>query len=138
MKGDIANLIKQHEGCRLRAYQDTLGVWTIGYGHNLQAKSISMAAAEQIFADDLKDAEADCMHAFPWYADLTESRQAAMVDLCFNLGLTGLRKFVKFLAAMERGDYETAAIELLDSLWAKQVKSRAFAVADLIRGTTEV
>ena len=56
-----------------------------------------------------------------------------MINLCFNLGLPRLKKFVKALAAMEAGNYEEAAIEFLDSRWAKQVGSRALEVTHMIR-----
>ena len=50
----------------------------------------------------------------------------------FNLGLTRLLKFKKFLAALEKKDYETAAIEMMDSRWAVQVKGRANRLRDKI------
>lgn len=133
----LEEMIQRHEGYNPKPYQDTLGVWTVGYGHNLN-KPLSHAACVQIFQDDLADAQTDCLHAFHWFADLTDARQYAMIDLCFNLGLTRLQKFVKFLAAMQAGDYETAAHELLNSVWASQVKGRANDLAFLIRGADVV
>jgi len=70
---------------------------------------------------------------FTWYRNLCEARRDAMINLCFNLGLPRLKKFVKALAAMEAGNYEEAAVEFLDSRWAKQVGSRALEVAHMIR-----
>jgi len=54
--------------------------------------------------------------------------------MCFNLGLSRLLKFEKMLLALETGDYEVAATEALDSLWACQVGTRADRVAELFRG----
>ena len=54
-------------------------------------------------------------------------------DLCFNIGITSLRKFYKAIAAMNVHDYETAAMEFLDSRWANQVGTRALDVTDMIR-----
>lgn len=141
MDETLEQMIKRHE-CRggrpnLLMYLDTEGIETIGYGHNLRDKKISPKAAEQIFQDDLLDVQLEVSHAFPWYADLTEQRQWVIVDMCFNLGLTRLSKFVKFLKAMELGNYDTAANEMLDSLWAKQVKGRAIELANIIRGSQE-
>ena len=135
--GTLDEMIQRHEGIRDVPYIDSLGVQTIGIGHNLH-KPLSHAAIMQIFQDDLNDAINDCMHAFPWFHDLTEPRKHVLVDMCFNLGLSGLQKFVKFLAAMAIGDYETAANELLNSLWARQVKGRALELANLMRGPTVV
>lgn len=129
----LLDMIKRHEGVRRIAYQDPLGVQTIGVGHNL-SKPLTDQAISQILQDDVQDAHNECLHAFPWFADLTEPRQWVMIDLCFNLGLPRLLGFRKVLQAMALGEYETAANELLDSLWAKQVKSRALELAAMLRG----
>lgn len=131
------DMLIRHEGIRAVPYIDSLGVQTIGIGHNLH-KPLSHAAIMQIFRDDLADARNDCLHAFPWFADLDESRQWVLINMCFNLGLPRLQKFYKFLTAVEQGDYETAASEMLDSLWAKQVKGRARELASLMRGSVAV
>ena len=50
-------LIKKFEGCRLTSYQDSVGVWTIGYGHTAGVKrgmKISQAQAEKYLTEDLK------------------------------------------------------------------------------------
>ena len=132
----LEQMLERHEGCRPTPYIDSVGVQTIGIGHNLQ-RPLSRAAILQIFHDDLTETINDCTHAFPWFCDLTEPRQHAIIDMCFNLGLSRLRGFVKFLAAMEMGNYETAANEMLDSLWAKQVKGRALELANMIRGSAK-
>ena len=45
--------------------------------------------------------------------------------MCFNLGITRLKKFKKFLTALSEKDWELAATEMMDSRWATQVKQRA-------------
>lgn len=134
---ELVHMIKRHEGKRLNPYQDTLGVWTVGYGHNMSI-AISNKAAETILLDDIYDAINDCIHAFPWFLELSEPRKHAIIDMAFNLGITKLKTFRNFLLAMELGDYETAAIHMLDSLWAKQVKGRALELATMIRGSAQV
>lgn len=139
---ELLDLIARHEciGGRpnLKAYQDTEGIWTIGYGHNIEQKPITDKAARQIFLDDVQDAVNDCIHTFPWFMELTEQRQMAVIDMMFNLGMPRFKRFVNFERAMSLGDYETAAREMLDSLWAKQVKGRALELANMIRGTEQV
>lgn len=130
------SLVK-HENRMPRFYLDSVGVWTVGIGHNMN-RPISSLAIDQIYLDDVTDALNECVHAFPWYANLTDARQRVMVELMFNLGLGRLLGFTKFLAAMNAGNYETAASELLDSKWALQVKSaRANALANGIRGSLD-
>ena len=128
------DMLARHEGCHATPYIDTVGVQTIGIGHNLH-KPLSHAAILQIFKDDVNEAKNDCLHAFPWFSELDEARQWVLINMCFNLGLTRLKGFHKFLGAVERGDYDTAAIEMLDSLWAKQVKGRARELAALMQGS---
>ena len=65
--------------------------------------------------------------------DLEPVRQDAMVNLCFNLGITTLKKFSNALASMEAGAYSDAAEHFLDSRWASQVGNRAQEVAHMIR-----
>ena len=50
--------------------------------------------------------------------------------MCFNLGRPRLSNFKKFLAALEEGDYEKAAVEMMDSRWASQVGDRAVRLRD--------
>ena len=137
MSETFEQMLKRHEGLRLSPYLDSVGIQTIGYGHNLQ-KPFSIKAMEQQFQDDVAEAHNECLHAFPWFADLSEPRQWAIKNMCFNLGLPRLLGFKKFLQAMELGDYETAANEMLSSLWARQVKGRALELAQLIRGAEQV
>lgn len=132
-----ASLVK-HEGTMPRPYLDSVGVWTVGIGHNMN-RPLSAAAIDQIYLDDVTEAFNECLHAFPWFADLTDTRQRVMVELVFNLGLGRLLGFPKFLVAMNAGNYETAADELLNSKWASQVKStRAHDLASWIWGSIDV
>jgi lysozyme len=127
----VEDLIKRHEGLRLWPYEDTVGKVTIGYGRNLTDVGISLEEAEAFMARDVATATRDA-ETFPWYADLDPVRQAVIVDLCFNLGLTRLRGFRRTLAALSMGDYTLAATELLDSTYAKQVTSRAHRNAQML------
>lgn len=122
----------RHEGIRLRVYTDTVGVPTIGVGRNLKDKGISHDEAMLLLQHDLEECERDC-ETFPWFAALDAIRQRVIVDMRFNLGAAGLRKFTNTLAAVSRGDYETAASGMLKSLWAKQVKGRAVRLAEMMR-----
>ena len=69
----------------------------------------------------------------PWYNDLDEVRQEALIDFVFNVGIGTAMKFKKAMAALEAHDYDTAAIEMMDSNWAKQVGSRAEEVTQMIK-----
>ncbi len=122
-------LIKRHEGYRDRVYKDTVGILTVGWGHALQAGSpIPAAASEALFADDYRKAKlalAGLVADGLVPADLCEARRAVLVNMAFNLGVAGLRKFGRTLEAIRRGDFVAASEAMKDSLWARQVKSRA-------------
>jgi lysozyme len=80
-------LIESFEGCRLQAYQDSGGIWTIGYGHTLGVKPgdvITQAQAEQYLREDLADAEAVLNKAAG--VDLTPNQFSALVSFQYNTG----------------------------------------------------
>jgi lysozyme len=130
----IEELIRD-EGEVLHAYKDSLGYLTIGVGHLIDIRkdgSISKAASRFILNEDIDEKIADLDHAIPWWKSLSETRQRVLVNMCFNLGISGLLKFKKFLFALKVGDYGTAKKEMLDSLWARQVSDRADRLAEMI------
>lgn len=129
--GYAAQLIKKHEGLRLKPYRCTAGKLTIGYGRNLEDVGISQSEAEQMLYNDIQNCYAACIK-LPCWNKLNEARQAVLLDMCFNVGFAGLQKFKKMLAALEVGAYSRAAFEMLDSKWARQVKSRADELAQIM------
>lgn len=129
----LRDQLLRDEGLRLRAYQDSRGIWTIGVGHNLEARSITRAVALQILDDDLADTERTLTLVLPWARALDEPRWAVLVNMSFNLGTGGLLTFRQMLAALRAHDYATAAAEMLDSMWAQQVGARAQRLAEQMR-----
>ena len=67
--------------------------------------------------------------AFPWWRNLNEPRQAVLLNMCFNLGLTKLAEFTRMWAALESENYMRAADEMLDSQWKSDVKGRSYELA---------
>ena len=121
-----------HEGLRLRAYQDSEGVWTIGYGRNLQVMEITPRQATEFLIEDARKATA-LAQSFPCWDKLdTRARQNVFIEMVFNLGPARLGEFKKFIAAIMRQDWPAAAKEMLDSKWATQVGNRAVRLAALM------
>ena len=120
----IRRLLKLHEGVKSKPYKCTAGFLTIGVGHNIDAKPLSNEAINQILEDDIEDALREVEMLSFWH-DLDEVRQAVLIDMCFNLGFSGLRKFSKMLEALSFGDYVEAANQMMDSRWANQVGGRS-------------
>ena len=133
-KDTLVAEVKLAEGFRANAYQDTAGVWTVGYGTNLQALVISESQAETWCIQKLDESTSEAGMAFAWFAGLSDGRQRAVVEMIYNLGLPRFQGFRKLISAMSRGDYAQAAVEALDSDWASQVGLvRATRIADLLQ-----
>lgn len=126
--------LERDEGVRLRPYRCTAGKLTIGIGRNIEDVGITKAEAYMLLGGDIDRVCADLDRSLPWWRQLSEGRQRALANLCFNLGISRLMGFQKMLAALKAGDYAEAAHELLDSRYAQQVGARAQRVAALIRG----
>jgi lysozyme len=119
----LTDLVAKHEGLRLTMYEDTVGVPTIGYGHNLR-EPISELAARQILQDDIAIAVSELDERMEWWRDLPEPAQIVLASMVFNLGWPRFSRFKKMLRALEDQDFFRAAREMQDSLWYQQIKSR--------------
>jgi len=112
---------------------DSLGLTTIGYGRCLETNGITQDEADMLFANDINVVADELRKIFLDFDSLRYSQQKALMDMCFNLGSTRLRRFKKMIAAIEAGDFNEAAVELLDSRYAKQLPRRAGDNAILMR-----
>lgn len=126
---DIARKsLKEHEGFRAKVYQCPAGKNTIGYGRNLDDRGITLEEAEMLLDNDIIECVKD-LSTFPWWNNLTDVRQAALIDMRFNLGPSRFRSFKQMLRALDMGDYTEAAHQVLNSNYAKQVGRRAEHIA---------
>lgn len=121
--------IKVHEGLRLHPYKCTANKTTIGYGRNLDDVGIDLAEAESLLQRDITLTDVNLHRDFQFFKDLNDTRKAVLIDMAYNLGMAGLRKFKKMLTALENQDYSEASHQMLDSLWANQVGKRADTLA---------
>jgi lysozyme len=124
--------LRRDEGVRLTPYKDSLGVWTVGVGHNLEhGPALSEAAVQQILRDDLAATEAWLDLHLPWWLTLDPVRQRALANMAFNLG-PRLLQFHQTLTALQAHDFATAAQGMRQSLWGTQVGARADRLANLV------
>jgi len=89
---DGLKLIKKFEGCELKSYQDSVGVWTIGYGHTKgveEGQEISQDEAEEMLASELDEYEGYINDMVE--CDLEQHQFDALVAWVYNLGPTNLR-----------------------------------------------
>lgn len=122
--------LRDHEDLRLLPYRDTVGKLTIGYGRNLDDRGITKDEAESMLQTDAVLALKDASLLLTNFHALRDARQNVLAEMVFNLGKVGVEKFKKFLEAAEIGHHDTAADEMLDSLWARQVGRRAVILSE--------
>jgi GH24 family phage-related lysozyme (muramidase) len=111
-------IIKSFEGLELKAYQDSVGVWTIGYGHTSMAgppevfagMTITEAMAEEILRSDLGVFETGVQNALQ--RPPTSDQFSAMVSFAFNVGVGAFRDST-LLRKHNAGDVQGAADEFL-------------------------
>ena len=129
--------IKLDEGCRLLAYKDTEGVWTIGWGHTGAGVGPgvvwSQNMADRVLDHDIDIAVGTLDSHLPWWRDLDDVRQNVLADMCFNMGIVRLMTFKNMLAALEAHNFQTAADQMRLSLWAKQVGDREVRLERMMR-----
>lgn len=156
----ITDMLNRDEGLRLKVYWDTEGYPTIGIGHLIMAQKvrdmsvinktlsnqvgrtvtgnpgiITMDEAVALFKQDrdkmLSDIKTNS-RVGPVYAKVNKSRQMALENMSFQMGVGGLAKFGKMLDAMFIGDWKTAYTEARNSVWFNQTKGRASRVSMII------
>lgn len=111
-------LIKQFEGCKLTAYQDSVGVWTIGYGWTQPVDgkpiragmTIKQETAERLLKTGLVRYESDVSRLVK--VGMTQGQFDALVSFTYNLGARSLSTST-LLRKLNTGDYAGAADEFL-------------------------
>lgn len=124
-----SQVIKFEEGFRSRPYYCSEGFPTIGWGRVVGRKGTELPdiatdmVAEEVFLQqeitNISNQIADVLEP------LNEDRRVIAISMAYQLGVAGLRKFKKTLAAWARGDWAEAQIQMMDSLWARQTPNRA-------------
>ena len=133
----IFETLKIDEGVEYKIYADHLGYHTFGVGHLVinddpeWGKPFDTPVSEErvweCFEKDLDTSIAEChvLYGMTTFEDFPEEVKQVVVNMMFNMGRPRLSGFKKFNAALEDGDWATAAVEGRDSRWHKQVTNRA-------------
>jgi lysozyme len=121
------------EGLRLKPYTDTVGKITIGIGRNLSDVGITAIEAYDLLDHDIDRAIIALVGRYSWFAEEDPVRQAAMVELEFNMGARSFGGFTNTLAAWRLKDYRAVAAGLRASKWFRQVqKSRSTRIIRMV------
>jgi lysozyme len=144
----LKEMLKRHEGFRNTPYKDTVGKTTIGWGHNIDANPLPPDIqayldanghllpehCERLLDADIATAYTACKKLYPKFDTFSDNRQDALIDMMFNMGAATLRKFVHANFYINHDeDWEAAAMEFVNSTWAKQVHGRATELVEMIK-----
>jgi len=145
----VRDVIRTEESVRYRVYKDKLNHPTVGIGFNMKRKDardkfkaigadydavryknrpLTQNQVEHLFNLSLIDAYTDVRKAVPNFDSLPASRQAALVDMSFNLGtnkFSGPNGFTRMLNGVKTLDWDKAARNIKNSAYAKQLPERA-------------
>jgi len=130
---NLLEQIKDHEGFSSTVYECTEGYDTIGYGFAIKDLELTEEIAEDILIGKLSKLRLRLCKTFDWFLDTPEVVQEVIMNMCYQMGLSGFSKFKKTIYYLETEQYEEAADEMLDSLWAKQTPNRAKELSNIIR-----
>jgi lysozyme len=144
---DLAKeIIAKEEGFRAAPYLCSEFYVTIGYGTKLHDtpgmdpngfclrvdKTAARALLNNHLRKDLQHIERDSFFA-EVFEGLNDVRKAVVLSMCYQLGFFSVRKFRKTIAYLAAGEYEAASVEMLDSRWYRQTKSRALRHSEMIK-----
>lgn len=132
---EVTKKLVEWEGYRQYAYRCTEGVLTIGVGRVIETGGPGLTLEESmgLLENDIERVEKDLAEAYPWFTDLSENRQIAMISMAFQLGMGGLAQFKNGLASLRTESWQEAHDHFMDSKWAReQTPNRAKEVCQLI------
>ena len=135
--------LKIDEGCVYEIYNDHLGYPTFGIGHLVRESDpengsplgteVSEDRVIEAFDADVEIVLSDCSTLYPDFEDLPEEAQQIIANMMFNLGRPRLSKFVGMKRGVDEKDWNSAADEMVDSRWYRQVGARAERLVNRMR-----
>jgi len=132
--GTLKESLMRAEGLRLKLYRDTENFWSIGYGRCLDKRGITQVEAEYLLDNDIDAAKKQYEQLPGWVkSKCNEIRREVIIEMIFQLGLGGVLKFKKMLAAIQAGDFDKAAEEMLASRWHEQTPARCEELSERMR-----
>ena len=130
---ELVERIKSAEGYRRFAYECSVGALTVGYGTVIErgGHGIPEFIAELLIRDYLQTLQAR-FEAHGWFRSLDPARQAAVLEMGYQMGYEGVMGFTRMIEAIEASDWDIVKLEALDSNWAQQTPARADVVSSRV------
>ena len=110
------SLIK-NEGIKQYVYTCSKGYKTVGVGRNLETKGLSKTEIMYLLENDILDCKLFLEDIFKNFHSLSDARQNVLIEMVFNLGNGGFKKFKKLIEAIKEKDFIKASEEMLNSKW---------------------
>lgn len=137
MKSELTRQLKADEGVKPCVYDDHLGYKTIGVGRLVDSRKpgagLRPVEIDFLLQNDIDDRIEQLTKRLPWFQNLDDARQGALLNMSFQLGVDGLLGFKNTLKLVEDGQYSEAADNMLQSKWAQQTPERAKRMADQMK-----
>ena len=124
--------IKISEGFRSKVYKCTEGYDTIGYGFAIKDLELDEDICDMILERQVAKLVERREKNLPYLPSLPKDAQDVLIEMAYQMGVSGLLKFKKTLMYVESKDYKDASVEMLDSRWAKQTPNRAKKLSDIM------
>ena len=125
--------IKHHEGFRSRPYKCSQGHLTIGFGAAIKDLELDEDIAEMILIRQIDKRTKQIIKKFPWWKSAEDDVKDVVVEMVFQIGLSGFSKFRLTIDHLENKRYGKASAEMLLSKWAKQTPNRAIELSNIIK-----
>jgi lysozyme len=135
-KNALITQLRRDEDEVLHAYADPLGYITIGVGRLIDKRKGGGITADEsayLLSNDIDARLCTLLPLAPWIDDLDEARKGVIVNMAFQMGVTGLLGFKNTLALVQAGEYAKASKAMLKSLWARQTPARARRLAEQMK-----
>ena len=133
--------IKISEGFRSKVYKCTEGYDTIGYGFAIKDLKLSEELCNLILLEKVEQIILTLTEKYDWFDGAEDRIKEVIIEMCYQLGISGFSKFKKTISYLAKKDYENASNEMLDSKWAKvQTPSRAMSLSNRVyyRSSNEI
>lgn len=141
LEDDMIVQLSQHEGVERYAYNDSRGFISIAMGRCIDERCknpLSDAAIEFLTKEQFNIIERDLDRWMPWWRKLDRIRQRVLFDMCYNMGIYGLRQFNHTLMFIQESQYKEAAKAMILSNWYTQVGRRAHRLVEMMETGNEV
>lgn len=141
----LIEMLERHEGLRLKPYKCTANKHTVFIGRNYEdnpfttdeltlilSKGCTKEVAYEICSNDVRRIKKELVKRLDFFSTLDEVRQAALIDMAFQMGVGGLLGFKKMIEASRQKDWLMACLHAKDSMWGRTFINRSTEILKML------